>query len=99
MASWPDEAPGDGNVSPDEGARLQLEARRHHDVYDRLPQLAMPVLVACGRYDDIAPPSNSEAIVSQVPGAVLEVFEGGHMFMIQDRAAFPRMAAFLGGAA
>jgi 3-oxoadipate enol-lactonase len=96
-ASWPDEAPGDNNVSPDEGARMQLEARRHHDVYDRLPDLSMPVLVACGRYDGIAPVSNSEAIASLVPGATLEVFEGGHLFMVQDRTAFPRMAEFLAG--
>jgi 3-oxoadipate enol-lactonase len=93
--SWPDESPGDDNVSPDEGARLQLEARRHHDVYDRLTSLKMPVLVAAGRYDNIAPLANSEAIARQIPNAALAVFEGGHLFLIQDRTAFPRIAEFL----
>jgi 3-oxoadipate enol-lactonase len=95
QSAFPDQAPGENNVTPDEGARLQLEARRHHDVYDRLPRLTMPVLVAAGRYDNIAPPANSEAITTQIPNATLEIFEGGHLFLIQDRTAFPHIAEFL----
>ncbi|NRA10010.1 MAG: alpha/beta fold hydrolase [Myxococcales bacterium] len=79
------------------GARRQLEARRHHDVYDRLPQATMPTLVCAGRHDGIAPLANSEAIVSQLPQASLEVFEGGHLFLVQDPRANERILAFLGG--
>jgi pimeloyl-ACP methyl ester carboxylesterase len=79
------------------GEREQLEARRHHDVCDRLGRIDCPTLVACGRYDGIAPPANSEAIVSRVPGAELKVFEGGHAFMAQDRAAFPAVLDWLDG--
>jgi 3-oxoadipate enol-lactonase len=79
----------------DDGARAQLYARSRHDTYDRLPQIACPTLVAAGRYDGIAPVANSEAIASQIPGATLEVFDGGHLFLLQDRAAWPRIVDFV----
>ena len=36
------------------------------------------------------PVPNSEAIAARVPGADLRVYEGGHMFFIQDPTAMPR---------
>ncbi len=88
---------GEAAVSEDarRGAALQLEARRHHDVWDRLGQIACPTFVAAGRFDGIAPPSNSEAIVSRVAGATLHVYEGGHAFFVQDRRALPEVVDFL----
>ena len=86
---------GAGEPRHELGARAQLDARRRHDVYDRLPQLEMPVLVCAGRYDGIAPPKNAEAIVRQIPNAELAFFEGGHGFFRQDETAYPRMIAFL----
>ena len=77
------------------GLRKQLEARRHHDTWDRLSSLRVPTLVAAGRYDGIAPLANAEALASRIPGARLRVFEGGHVFMLEDRAAWPAMIAFL----
>ena len=77
------------------GARLQLEARIHHDVYDRLPALTMPVLVCAGAYDGIAPPENSRAIAARLPDARYEEFEGGHGFLWQDPRAAERITAFL----
>jgi 3-oxoadipate enol-lactonase len=77
------------------GDERQLAARAEHDTYDRLPALDLPVLVAAGRYDGIAPPANQEALVSRIPGAALEWFEGGHLFLTQDRAAWPRIVDFL----
>jgi 3-oxoadipate enol-lactonase len=79
------------------GARRQLEARAHHNTYDRLPALRMPVYLCGGRYDGIATPANLEAIQKQIPGARLELFEGGHLFFIQDPRAFDRIASFLRG--
>ena len=81
------------------GAGLQLEARSHLDVYDRLPSLTMPVLVCAGAYDGIAPPENSRAIVAQIPSARYEEFEGGHGFLWQDPTAAERITAFLLGEA
>jgi pimeloyl-ACP methyl ester carboxylesterase len=80
---------------PTEGAQLQLEARSHHDVWDRLPRVTCPTLVASGRFDGIAAPENGEAIASRIPAARLRLFEGGHMFMVQDRSATPAVIDFL----
>ena len=79
------------------GELAQLDARANHDVWERLPKIIAPTLVAGGRYDGIAPPSNSEAIASQIPGATLGLYEGGHLFFVQDRAAMPDILSFLAG--
>ena len=81
------------------GLRRQLAARAGHDVVDQLASIDQPTLVCAGRYDDIAPIENSELLVDRIPNATLEVFEGGHIFMVQDRSAFPAIIDFLGGAA
>jgi 3-oxoadipate enol-lactonase len=86
------EEPGHGM-----GAHRQLAARAAHDTWDRLPQIACPTLVAAGRYDGIALPPTQEKMASRIPGARLQFFDGGHLFMIQDRTAVPAMAAFLTG--
>jgi 3-oxoadipate enol-lactonase len=80
-----------------EGARRQLEARAFHDTYERLRALRMPVFICGGRYDGIAPPANLEAMNTKIPGARLELFEGGHHFLLQDPRAFERIIAFLLG--
>ncbi|MBU1902231.1 MAG: alpha/beta hydrolase [Proteobacteria bacterium] len=79
------------------GARRQLEARVGHDTYNRLPNMHLPVYICGGRYDGIAKPINLEMMQKQIPGARLELFEGGHLFFIQDPRAFERIAAFLNG--
>ncbi len=79
------------------GERLQLTARKGHDVFERLSVISCPTMVAAGRFDGIAPLSNSEAIANQIPHAELHVFEGGHMFVSQDPAALPAVVAFLKG--
>jgi pimeloyl-ACP methyl ester carboxylesterase len=80
------------------GEREQLEARRGHDVWDRLPKISCPTLVAGGRFDGIAPPANCEAIASQVPDAELRLYDGGHAFFAQDPRALPEILDFLAGA-
>ncbi len=74
----------------------QLEARRGHDVWDRLDAVACPTLVAAGRFDGIAPPANSEAIAARIPDCRLRLYEGGHAFFAQDRRALPEILDFLG---
>ena len=73
----------------------QLEARRRHDTFDRLEQITAPTLVAAGRFDGIAPLANSEALAATIPAAELQVFKGGHAFLVQDPAAFDAIAGFL----
>ena len=77
------------------GELEQLGARRGHDVWDRLPRVTCPTLVAAGRFDGIAPPANSAAIAERIPGAVLRLYDGGHLFFVQDRTALPDIIAFL----
>ena len=60
-----------------------------------MPELTLPSYLCGGRFDGIAAPANMEALAARIPGARLEFFEGGHLFLIQDRAAFPRIIAFL----
>ncbi len=80
-----------------EGLARQLEARRLHDTWNRLPSLSVPTMVAAGRHDGIAPLENAEALAGRIPGAVLQVFEGGHGFFMEDPTAWPAMIGFLGG--
>jgi 3-oxoadipate enol-lactonase len=77
------------------GEAMQLEARRHHDVADRLGRITAPTLVACGAFDGIAPPANSAAINERIPGSELRTYAGGHLFVIQDPQALPDIIDFL----
>ena len=77
------------------GEAEQLDARRRHDVLDRLDRIRCPTLVAAGRFDGIAPLANSEAIAARIPDADLRIYEGGHAFFAQDRRALPDVLAFL----
>ena len=78
-----------------QGVARQLRARWQHDTYDRLPQLTMPVLLASGRRDGIAPVANMQAIHGQIPHSEIEYFDGGHMFLLQDKSAYPFIARWL----
>jgi 3-oxoadipate enol-lactonase len=77
------------------GPRLQLEARSRHDTAARLGHIECPTLVCGGRYDGIAPAANSEFLARAIPGARLAMFDGGHIFFMQDPAALPAMVRFL----
>jgi pimeloyl-ACP methyl ester carboxylesterase len=82
-------------LDSDRGLALQLQARRGHDVFERLPRITCPTLVASGKYDGIAPLANAEAIASRIPNAELRVYEGGHAFFAQDPRALPDIVAYL----
>jgi len=86
-----------GSAEQARGEREQLLARSVHDVWERLPKINCPTLVAAGRYDGIAPLANSEAMVSRIPSSQLRVYEGGHMFFAQDPRAIPEILDFLSG--
>ena len=86
-----------GEPNREMGARRQLEARAGHDTWDRLGRIACPTLIAAGRFDGVALPATQDRMAGRIPGARLRFFEGGHLFMIQDRAALPAMVEFLNG--
>ena len=83
------------NEEARQGARRQLEARRSHDVWDRLGAITCPTLVMSGRFDGIAPPENGAAIASRIRSAEHRVYDGGHPFFLQDSRALPDMVHFL----
>ena len=77
------------------GLLKQLEARRHHDTWDRLPQILCETLVAYGMYDGVAPPENSERLAERIPRAELASFAGGHMFLAQVPHSWVTILKFL----
>lgn len=79
------------------GADEQMRTRATHDVWDRLAQITCPTLVACGRYDGIAPPERGEGIAARIPNADLRQYEGGHAFFVQDPTALAEITTFLQG--
>ena len=87
--------PSGAGEPPAQGLTNQLAARAEHDTSGRLGTIACPTLVCGGRFDGIAPPANSEFLASAIPGAQLEMFDGGHAFFMQDATALPAIVAFL----
>lgn len=63
----------------------QYEAVRHHDTWDRLPELRTPVLVLHGSEDEVMPPGNGALLAERIPGARIVLFDGlGHLFFHED---------------
>ena len=78
-----------------EGAMKQLMARKNHDTYDRLSQIKAPVLLLGGKFDGVAPVENMQAIADQIESSEIRFYEGGHMFLVQDKKAYPEMIEWL----
>ena len=95
VATLAADVPAEETAEQARGRLLQLEARAGHDVLDRLHQVTCPTFVGSGRYDDIAPVANGQAIVDRVSNATLHVYDSGHLFLLQDPGAWPEVAAFL----
>jgi pimeloyl-ACP methyl ester carboxylesterase len=76
------------------------------DVTDRLATVDRPTLVVCGTADLITPVAESRRIARRIPGARLEILEGGgHMLMFEQPerlddliAEFARSVQTAGGA-
>ncbi len=77
------------------GAARQLAARAQHDTWSRLPQLQLPVLVMGGEFDGVAPVSNQDALARQIPEAELRLYQGGHLFLGLDKAAYADLLSWL----
>jgi 3-oxoadipate enol-lactonase len=86
-----------GAESP--GLANQLAARARHDTAARLGGIGCPTFVCGGRFDGLAPPANSEFLAGAIPGARLALFDGGHLFLLQDDTAMPAVIDFLGAGA
>ncbi|GAA6154654.1 3-oxoadipate enol-lactonase [Pyruvatibacter sp. HU-CL02332] len=89
------EAPYADEHRRSEGALWQLEARKDHDAWEGLATLPHPTLICGGKYDGIATPDTQQRMVDRIPNATLKMYEGGHLFLLQDRAAWADIMAFL----
>lgn len=78
-----------------DGAYKQLLARAAHDCYAELDKITAPVLLAGGLHDGVAPVSNMQAMAAQIPNNTLKLFDGGHMFLVQDKTAYPYIRDWL----
>jgi 3-oxoadipate enol-lactonase len=85
----------DAGGDPGVGLHNQLVARAGHDTTDRLAAIRCPTFVSGGRFDGIAPRANSEFLARTIPGTRLALYDGGHLFLVQDAAAIPDIIAFL----
>ncbi|MCP3937797.1 MAG: alpha/beta fold hydrolase [Actinomycetia bacterium] len=86
---------GAGEPGREVGARHQLEARAGHDTHDRLGHIDSACLVQGGRFDGIAPPENLKVLATQIPGATLKMYDGGHLFHLQAPEASEDAINFL----
>ena len=77
------------------GRENQLIARKQHNCWDRLDQIVAPTLICGGKYDGNARPESQEAMASRIQGAQLEMFDGGHLFIAEDRRAYSTIIDFL----
>jgi predicted alpha/beta hydrolase family esterase len=55
----------------------------------------LPVGIFGRKYDGIAPPENQKNLQQAISGSILEMFEGGHVFHLQDRNAWQKIFKFL----
>lgn len=86
---------GSGEPGREAGAAWQLEARSRHDTFARLRSLSGPVLLCGGRFDGIAPAGNTEAMARELSACEVRFFDGGHLFLAQDRRAWPAIIDWL----
>ncbi len=77
------------------GARRQLEAREEHDSIGWLNQISVPTEIFGGRYDGLGTMAAQEALAAGIPDATMQLFEGAHSFLGEDKTAIPAIAAFL----
>jgi pimeloyl-ACP methyl ester carboxylesterase len=81
-----------GMMRSNSGAAVANGARglaQRAAAFDVLPTISVPTLVVVGEYDQLTPPSDSEAIAQAIPGAKLVSIDGaGHMANMENAEAF-----------
>ena len=99
MGAYYDTMVAQARATPDPdvlaGVVKQIVARAGHDVEADLTSIGHETLVCAGRFDGTAPLPNTELLAATIPDGRLAVFEGGHLFFLQDRSAYASMIEFL----
>jgi len=90
--------PGDRTVYNEHALVLGGALMATFDTRPMLAKLALPTLVAVGRWDAILPISHSEILYKSIPGAQLVVFErSGHFPFVEEPGRFVEVVrSFLG---
>lgn len=78
-----------------EGQAAQLEARSHHDTYDRLHHITAPTLVLSGDRDGQAPMAAGKAMAERIPTCRYEVHGGSHAMIQENPNVCQSIVAFL----
>ncbi|MBA3721438.1 MAG: alpha/beta hydrolase [Parachlamydiaceae bacterium] len=74
-----------------QSSALKLRGQDEH-LYEKLPSIKVPTLVAGGMMDVIDPPENTRAIANRIPYAWAAFFpNSGHGFTSQDHLEFSRL--------
>ncbi len=61
-----------------------------------LPLIGVPTLVMSGHDDPLIPPCNAQIMAKLIPGAQLDIFEGGHLGLVTEADVHaPSVEAFL----
>jgi len=80
------------NEVPEHIYLSQLQAAMGFDAEARLEQIKAPTLVLSGDADVIVPVQNSRNLAARIPGATLQIIEGGsHTFFIEQAGEFNRI--------
>jgi pimeloyl-ACP methyl ester carboxylesterase len=57
----------------------------------------MPVAVFAGEHDGIAPPQAVANMARNIPGAVCQFFDGGHLLHVQNKQAAAAIVSWIAG--
>jgi pimeloyl-ACP methyl ester carboxylesterase len=80
------------NEVPEHIYLSQLQAAMNFNVESRLEEIRSPTLVLSGDADVIVPVQNSMNLAARIPGAKLQIMEGGsHTFFIERAGEFNRI--------
>ena len=82
----------------DEGIVMRIRKKQReipHSEIQELRTLERSLKEWLDRYDQIAPIANQKDLLSQLPNAELELFEGGHGFYREDPRAYELIIEFL----
>jgi len=62
-----------------------LRACDRFDVVDRISEVEAPTLAICGTDDTMTPPRYSQFLADRIPGAAVEILEGGTHFVFLEQ--------------
>ena len=80
------------NEVPEHIYMSQLQAAMSFNTESRLAEIKSPTLVLSGDADIIVPVQNSRNLAAKIPGATLQIVEGGsHTFFIEQAGTFNRI--------